>query len=72
MVGEAIYEQKEVSWSRRGEVISLEWNVEAALALLFLSLWETMAPHSQVPLYSPSASPRCPEQAVLPLYNPFV
>lgn len=79
-MGEVIYEQKEVSWSLRGEVISLVRNVEVALCslvfFLFLSLWETMASASHS-AGSSLLSFSCPaslwfwrrEHALLPLWN---
>lgn len=61
-MGEVIYEQKEVSWSLRGEVISLVRNVEVVLcSLLFFCFFLSGKPWPQtlilqVPLYYPSAA----------------
>lgn len=75
MVGEATYEQGEVSWGLGGEVISLMRAEEAALSALSVSF--SLGNHGLQPLSAGSptsflsrrASLQCREHALLPLSN---
>lgn len=84
-MGEVIYEQKEVSWSLRGEVISLVRNVEVVLcSLLFFCFFLSGKPWPQtlilrflftilqLPSFSVVLAPRTCPSPTLELHNTFV